>query len=293
MLRIRTTVNEENIFLDLYRNEPVFLSLSFAELQDITKKNSNFSKAFSLPGSKKNNEVFNFFYDLNAIPTTFDPNNKFDATLMWDGYEIMFGYVRLNGVTIADGEIIYQVTFYNQVGDLMANIGDKFLFDLDLNYLSHPYDPSVILECNLDPNLFLLTGTTNYAYQNGKTMWGLYNIGYEYISANTLNTEVTPLVQFTPIINSGGTISYTPANGNFDFTGTPVHDYYFKPAIQAKELYEAIVREAGYVVESNFFETAYFQRFYMPLKFVDETIYSRNAIPPCYTYTNSSIIPNP
>jgi hypothetical protein len=289
MLRIRTTVNNENIFLDLYKNEPVLLSLSFAELQDITKKNSNFSKAFSLPGSKKNNEVFNFFYDLNAIPTTFDPNNKFNSTLMWDGYEIMVGYIRLNGVTITNGEIIYQVTFYNQVGDLMANIGDKFLFDLDLNYLSHPYNPSVILECNLDPNLFLLTGTTNYAYQNGKTMWGLYNIGYEYISANTINSEITPLVQFTAINNSGGTISYNPARGNFDFSGTPVHDYYFKPAIQAKELYEAIVREAGYIVESNFFETAYFQKFYMPLKFVDETIYSRNAIPPCYTYTNTNI----
>jgi hypothetical protein len=292
MLQIRTTVNNENIFLSLYKNEPVFLSLSFAELQDITKKNSNFSKAFSLPGSKKNNEVFNFFYDLNAIPTNFDPNNKFSATLMWDGYEIMVGYIRLNGVTITDSEIIYQVTFYNQVGDLMANIGDKFLFDLDLNYLSHPYDPSVILECNIDPNLFPITGTTNYSYQNGKTMWGLYNIGYEYISANTLNTEITPLVQFTPIVNSSGIISYNPILGNFDFSGTPVHDYYFKPAIQGKELYEAIVREAGYIVESNFFETAYFQKFYMPLKFVDETIYSRNAIPPCYTYTNTNITPN-
>ena len=49
MLRILTTVNDENIFLDLYKNEPVLLSLSFAELQDITKKNSNYSKAFSLP----------------------------------------------------------------------------------------------------------------------------------------------------------------------------------------------------------------------------------------------------
>lgn len=292
MLRIRTTVNDENIFLDLYRNEPVLLSLSFAELQDITKKNSNFSKAFSLPGSKKNNEVFNFFYDLNAIPTTFDPNNKFSATLMWDGYEIMVGYIRLNGVTIADGEIIYQVTFYNQVGNLMANIGDKFLFDLDLSYLSHPYSPGVILQSNIDPDLFPLTGTTNYSYQNGKTMWALYNIGYDYISANTINSQITPLVQFTAIQNSGGTISYNPAAGNFDYSGTPVHDYYFKPAIQAKELYEAIVREAGYEVESEFFETSYFKRFYMPLKFVDETIYSRNAIPPCYTYTNSGITPD-
>ena len=293
MLQIRTTINSGYTYLDLYKNEPVFLSLSFAELQDVTKKNSNFSKSFSLPGSKKNNEVFNFFYDLNSVPTTFNPNNKFEAVLMWDGYEIMQGNIRLNGVSTLNGEIIYQVTFYNQVGDLMANIGDKFLWDLDLNYLNHPYSQDVVLYSLLDPNLFPLTGTTNYSYQDGRTMWGLFNIGYEYLSANTINNSTTPLVQFSPQSTNG---AYVPIPGFFDFSGTPVHDYYFKPAIQIKELYEEIVREAGYTVQSDFFETSYFKNFYMPLKFVDETIYSRNAIPACYTYTNGdlgSLSPSP
>lgn len=285
MLRIRTIVNNEIIFLDLYKNEPVLLSLSFAELQDITKKNSNFSKAFSLPGSKKNNLVFNFFYELNSIPTTFDPNNKFEATLLWDGYEIMQGYIRLNGVTLNNGEIIYQVTFYNQVGDLMANIGDKFLFDLDLSCLSHPYSVDVVLQSQVDPNLFPLTGTTNYSYQDGRTMWGLYNIGYQYSGTNTteVQSDITPLVQFSPIFS--GTV-YNPVRGNFDFSGTPVRDYYFKPSIQIRELYQQIVNQAGYQIQSDFFDTAYFKRFYLPLKFVDETVYSRNAIPACYTFTN-------
>jgi hypothetical protein len=171
----------------------------------------------------------------------------------------------------------------------MANIGDKFLFDLDLSYLSHPYSPSVILESNIDPDLFPITGATNYSYQNGKTMWGLYNIGYEYISGNTVNSEITPLVQFSRVDNNNGVISYSAQPGNFDYYLTPVNDYYFKPAIQAKELYEAIVREAGYEVESNFFNTSYFKRFYMPLKFADDTIYPKNAIPPCYTYVNTGL----
>ena len=288
MLRIRTIVNNETIYLDLYKNEPVLLSLSFAELQDITKKNSNYSKSFSLPGSKKNNLVFNFFYELNAIPTSFDPNSKFSATLLWDGYEIMQGYIRLNGVTVANGEIIYQVTFYNQVGDLMANIGDKFLYDLDLSCLSHPYSLDVVLQSQVDPNLFPLTGTTNYSYQDGRTMWGLYNIGYDYSGTNTttVNALTTPLVRFTPTF-SGNT--YIPAFGNFDFSGTPVRDYYFKPSIQIKELYTQIVNQSGYQVQSEFFDTAYFKRYYLPLKFVDESIYSRNAIPACYTYTNDFI----
>ena len=287
MLQIRTTVNGKNIFLDLYQNEPVLLNMSFAELQDITKKNSNFSQTFSLPGSKKNNQVFNFFYDLNAIPTDFNPNNKFDASLLWDGYEIMYGNIRLNSVAIDKGEIVYSVSFYNQIGDLMSNIGDKFLFDLDLNYLNHPYSEDVILYSNLDPNLFSLTGATDYSYQNGKTMWGLYNIGYEYISGNTVNSGTTPLVQFSQ--TNPTTLQYTPQAPNFDFTGSPVHDYYFKPSIQIRELYSAVVREAGYEIDSSFFDTSYFKRFYMPLKFVDESIYSRNAIQACYTYNNQSI----
>jgi hypothetical protein len=288
MLRIRTTVNNENIFLDLYKNEPVLLSLSFAELQDITKKNSNFSKAFSLPGSKLNNTVFNFFYELNSIPTTFDPNNKFEASLLWDGWEIMTGYIRLNGVTVSNGEIIYQVTFYNQVGDLMANIGDKFLYDLNLSCLSHPYSIDVVLQSQVDPDLFPLTGTTNYSYQDGRTMWGLYNIGYDYSGTNTttVNAQTTPLLQFTPIYS--GSV-YDPAYGNFDYSGTPVHDYYFKPSIQIKELYTQIVNQSGYQVQSDFFDTSYFRRYYLPLKFVDETVYSRNAIPACYTFTNDYI----
>lgn len=288
MLRILTTINNENIFLDLYKNEPVLLSLSFAELQDITKKNSNYSKAFSLPGSKTNNTVFNFFYELNSIPITFDPNSKFQASLLWDGYEIMTGYIRLNGVTISNGEIIYQVTFYNQVGDLMANIGDKFLYDLNLSCLSHPYSIDVVLQSQVDPDLFPLTGTTDYSYQNGKTMWGLYNIGYDYSGTNTttVNALTTPLLQFTPIFS--GSV-YTPAFGNFDYSGTPVHDYYFKPSIQIKELYTQIVNQAGYQVQSDFFDTSYFRRYYLPLKFVDETVYSRNAIPACYTFSNDYI----
>ena len=285
-LQIRTQVGNDYKYIDLYRDEPVNLSLSFAELQDITKKNSAYSKAFSVPGSKNNNELFNFFYDLNAIPTTFNPNNTFKAVLMWSGYEILSGHIRLNQVNIDRGEIVYQITFYNQIGDLAANIGDKFLYDLDLNYLSHPYSINTILESQLDPDLFSLTGSTDYAYQNGKTFWGLFNQGYNYISGNTIDSSTTPLLQFSP--TSTG-FTYTPLQGFFDYPQTPAHDFYFKPAIQIRELYSAVVNQAGYSINSAFFDTSYFKKFYMPLKFVDESIYSRNAIPACFTYTNETL----
>ena len=277
-LQARTTISGKHKFLDLYGDEPVMLSLSFAELSDITQKNSAFSQSFRLPGSKNNNEIFNFFYNLTSTPLNFDPNNKFETILMWDGYEILQGNIRLDGVTVDKDEIIYQVTFYNQVGDLAANIGDKFLRNLDLSDLSHPYNYDVIPYSQVDWNLFPLTGATNYSYQDGRTMWGLYNIGYNYLSGNTVDIQSTPLVQFTPFTAA----TYSPNRGFFDFSGTPVWDYYFKPSIQIKTLYEHIVNQAGYKLKSDFFNTNYFERYYMPLKFLDESIYARNATLPCF-----------
>ena len=284
-LQIRTTIEGVNKFIDLYDDEPVLVSLGFAELEDITKKNSAFSKSFAVPGSKNNNQIFNYFYDLNAVPLDFNPNNKFNCIMMWDGYEVLNGYIRLNSVSLTKDDIVYQITFYNQVGDLAANIGDKFLYDLDYSSLNHPFSADVILQSQIDPNLFPLTGTTNYSYQNGKTMWGLYNIGYEYISGNSINTISSSLVQFSPV--SGGT--YIPQYGYFDNSSTPVRDYYFKPSIQIKTMYELIAEQNGYEIVSDFFETSYFEKFYMPLKFLDETIYDRNATPICFKYVNDYI----
>jgi uncharacterized membrane protein YphA (DoxX/SURF4 family) len=48
----------------------------------------------------------------------------------------------------------------------------------------------------------------------------------------------------------------------FDFQGTPVRDFYFKPSIQIRELYTQIVNQAGYNIQSDFFDTAYFRRYY-------------------------------
>jgi len=286
-LQIRTIIGSDLVFLDLFQNEPMTMSFSFAEIQDITVKNSAFSQSFSLPGTKNNNEVFDYYYDVNSVPTNFNPNTKFPAIITWDGQEILQGNLRLESVTINDGDIVYAVTFYNQVGDLAANIGDKFLRETDLSSLQHPYSSDVILQSQYDPNLFNLTGTTNYSYQNGKTMWGLYNIGYNYLSGDSVDFQTTPLVYFTPPSNG----TYTPQLGYFDFSATPVWDYYFKPTLQVRELYYSIVKDAGYKIKSDFFDTEYFKRYMMPLKFLDETVYNKGMVEACFTYYTNVIPP--
>ena len=385
-LAIRVVVGTDLVFLDLYQNEPVLMNISFSEIQNITSKNSAFSQSFQLPGTKVNNQVFDYYYDISSTPINFNPNNKFPAVMTWDGLEILDGNMRLESVIIDKDEIIYNVTFYNQIGDLAANIGDKFLNQVDTTSINHPFTEAVIYESQIDPNLFRLTGATSYSYQDGRTFWGLYNVGYEYsdslsgaglsqfytnmtgiagspgitISAgqkrfkivyadpnkevlnvgdyirltdsgtsyyvegtvlvvdreaitfnaeyglgtgtyinwvverilqnNVINKANTPLISFSPPLTTGATFDNSAAKpGYFDFSGTPIQDYYFKPSIQVKTLYELIVNQAGYEIESDFFNTSYFQRYYLPLKF-EETIYPNAAITPCYSYVNTDVI---
>lgn len=366
-LQIRTYVGGNQEFIDLYGDETITAEVSFAEIQDVTKKNSAFTQSFKVPGSKNNNAIFDYFYDINSVYLTWNPIKKFEADLIYDGYEIYNGYIRLENVVITGIEKEYNITFYNNIGDVAANIGDKFMRQLDLSHLSHPFEPSVYLESQIDFNLFPLSGNTNYSYQNGKTFWGLYNIGYNYVGSFsgiafyygalsttslsissgqktiTTATAVPFIVGDTIRLTNGATnyfiqgvvdevngtqIKFTPNLGlgegtfaswttsievpegelvndslttpiidfqssnipNFmSFSGTPVRNYYFKPSIQIKELYEQIFLQAGYQVDSQFFNTNYFERYYLPLKFLDTTVYTKGSVIPCFTFSGECL----
>ena len=382
-VQLVTNVAGNQEYIELYGSESLSLDVSFAEIQDITKKNSAYTKEFNVPGSNQNNYIFNYFFEFNQVPLNWTPSRKFDAWILYNGYIIMSGYIRLNYVNIDKEQKTYNVTFYNGVGDVAANIGDKFMNQLDTSSIDHPISSEMVTYSQLDPNLFRLTGATNYSYQNGKTFWGLYNIGYEYanslsgaslsqffigitgsgsitISAGIksfnitypdpneivlnvgdyirltatgttnyiegtvtivnrdslsfnaefglgtgtfsnwrverilpggeINRANTPLISFSPTLSSGNTNDNSSSKpGYFDFSGTPIQNYYFKPSIQVKTLYELIFNQAGYLIESNFFDTNYFQKFYLPLKF-ETDVYPRAAVQPCYTFNNTNIV---
>ncbi len=364
---ISCIVNGNTEYIEMYGNEALTLDVSFAEIQDITKKNSAYSRDFKVPGSKNNNYIFNYFFDINQVPLDFTPNKKFEASILYNGYVISSGFIRLNSVMIDKLEKSYSITYYNGIGDVAASIGDKFMRQLDLTSLDHPFIDDVIYQSTLDYNLFPLTGTTNYSYQNGKTYWPLLNIGYNYTdsasavtgfySSNITGVSFTidggnktvnigankpwlpgDIIRFTNGTNwlQGKVVSYNRQTGimEFDpdlalgsgtfsswslsyilpegtqitdartsplllfapnpsvpnymsFSGTPIRSYYPKPSIQVKELYTQIFNQAGYNIESEFFNTNYFERFYLPLKFLDETIFTKGAIIPCYSFSGA------
>jgi len=272
MIGLRTTISGTTYNIDVFDDIDLKLNLSFAEIQNITLRNSTYSNTFYVPGSKINNQIFQYFFNINSTYTDYDVRKKMDAIITYDGWDLMTGYLRLNFVNIENTNIIYNLTFYSEFGNLIANIGDKFMRQLDLSDLSHPFNtPQVILDALKDPDLVPPTGTT-YSYQDGRTYWLLANYGYEYDDNDQLNINSTPQIDFF----DGNTAGY------FDYIGTPVHYYYFKPCVQIRELYYQIFKDAGYEIESNFMDTAYFKRYYLPQSFNSEGLYLNQGIFPEY-----------
>jgi len=68
-------VNGENQYLDTYKYEPVTLTYNVPDIQDISKRNSSFSRTITLPETQNNRFVFNNISDL-APDSTFNPNLK-------------------------------------------------------------------------------------------------------------------------------------------------------------------------------------------------------------------------
>lgn len=276
MLQLRVILDGTIDFVDLYGDEGINFNYSFAEIQDITKKNSNFSQSFSVPGSKKNNQIFNHFYDLNSVNLDYDVRRAIDATLVFQGQEIFKGYIRLNSVTTQKRKIVYNITFYANVGKAITNIGDKFLFDLDYSDLGHPYNEEVILESLYDTDF---SGGTE-PYNDGRVYFLLAQYGYEYDEDGNVQTSSTPIIDYRNGIEPG----------YFDSISTPLRYYYLKPAIQIKWMYEQIFYQAGFNINSDFFNTAYFERFFLPLTFNKDSLYLSQAIKPCFAFDNDNQI---
>lgn len=73
--------------------------------------------------------------------------------------------------------------------------------------------------------------------------------------------------------NASPLLELNGASGSISFSGTPMRTTGFRPNIQIKSILNRIFEQNNYQVESNFIDTEYFNRLYLPLMFNSETYY--------------------
>jgi len=129
--------------LDIKEGFGFGINISIAELLDVSKKNTPYTKTILLPGTKANNQILGSLFDVNADFTFFNPNFKIDAKIVVNSTTVINGYLqllevkKLNDNDLQGNNIQYSVKISDNVINFYTDIKDKELTDLDLSDFDH------------------------------------------------------------------------------------------------------------------------------------------------------------
>jgi hypothetical protein len=228
-------LQDGQVICDLYEDEDIPLSLSVDDFKNVAEKVQSYSKAFNLPATKRNNQIFDNIFEVTRTDTglNFNPYKKTKCILKQDGFLLFEGYLRMIDISDKEGEISYNVNLYSEVIALADVLGERTFNDLDFSELKHDYN---------------LT--------NIQATWGV--TGVTYLNSNTSG------------FRSAATVKYPFVDWSHQFTvgasGNPVLpnlESAFRPFINIKYLIDRIFVATDFTYESAFFDTADFGKLFM------------------------------
>jgi hypothetical protein len=239
-------LEDGQVILDLYEDENIPLTLSVDDFKNVAEKVQSYSKAFNLPATKRNNQIFENLFELTRSAQnflTFNPYAKTKSVLKQDGFTLFEGYLRVLDIQDKEGEISYNVNLYSEVISFADTLKDKTFSQLDFTELEHLYNKTQIKNSWNDSG----TGIT---YTNSSTS------GFR----NDFKTVKYPFVDWThQILISDGL-------GNNSTAGFPeltALEQAFRPFIQIQYLINRIFQDTEFTYTSDFFGSTDFKGLYM------------------------------
>jgi hypothetical protein len=285
LLRVKTNIPSATIsgatefqYLDLYDDIPIKINKSFAELQDISKKNSDFSIGLSLPSSKGNNRFFESYFNVEAQSLYFNSQKRVECSVLVDSQPYFSGYLRLNKINVINSEAEYDVTLYSEIGNLFGEIGNKLLKDLDFDDTEYTFNHTFSLSgvtALLQRSNFYRNQEQPYPY-----FYPIIHNGYNYESAGGLTlpnvsgtTTGATLLDQTRLYTSTGPISgFTSITGAtaagveeyyINSPEFPIRDNQLKPSLSIWNLLKLMFKEYGYTISGDFFNTPWMKSLYL------------------------------
>jgi hypothetical protein len=232
-------LEDGQVILDLYEDDNIPLTLSVDDFKNVAEKVQSYSKAFNLPATKRNNQIFENLFELTRSAQnflTFNPYAKTKSVLKQDGFTLFEGYLRVLDIQDKEGEISYNVNLYSEVISFADTLKDKTFSQLDFTELQHEYNKTNI-------KLSWNESTTPITYTNPGTS------GFR----NYYSTVKYPFVDWNH--------SYTVDSAGFPVL--PNLESSFRPFINIKYLIDRIFQDTEFTYESAFFNEVDFNRLYM------------------------------
>ena len=258
--------------LDLYSDIPIKINKSIAEIEDISKRNSDYSVGLTLPGSKKNNRFFESYFNVDTQSLFFDANKSVQCQVILNGQSYFKGFLRLNKVSVLLNKIEYDVTLYSTIGDLYGKIGNNLLIDLDFDdteYTFNHYFNRSRVTGRWSSSNFVLNSEYPYPY-----FYPIVHNGYNYesISGTTLPNLTGTTIDQTRLYTSTSPISFwTTASGAtaagaqqyyINSTQSGIRDNQLKPALNVWSLIKLMFKTQGYEITGDFFNTPWMKGLY-------------------------------
>jgi hypothetical protein len=246
--------------IDTIDNLDINITKEVYNIDDPSKRQSDFSKSVEIPGSKANDFVFKSLFDVSfsirnnaQLSPDFNPTKKAWCIYYQDTLPQINGYCQLNEVKILDNnQVIYVLTIYGKNIDIFSKIADLKLNDLTTLGTATWDDTSIIDSWTavFDPTIKLTypildRGLSRYGRGTDK----FYELSYNY-------------------------------NG-------------FKPFLYVKHIIDAIFGEAGVNLEvANFFETDQFKKLILECdvtKFQTNQTWIDNTLVDAYRNANQTL----
>ncbi|QDP64632.1 MAG: hypothetical protein GOVbin2006_43 [Prokaryotic dsDNA virus sp.] len=257
---------------DLYNEEEIPLTLSVDTFQNASEKQQSYSKAFKLPATKHNNEIFENLFDVTRnslnVPV-FNVYRQTRAVYKEDGHVIFSGYMRLIDITYKDNEYSYNVNLYSDSVALASLMKAETMAHIDLDELSHVYNKGNIFNSwNGQLPLINPIGANSFAGNLGDTTTNVL----KYPNCNWNGQIGEFLTNVDPIyISSGNT-----ANLNQPYIARL--QTMFRPFIKVKYLVQKIFQRHGFTFTSNFFDSAYFERLFVDYNWGKEINWAERGV---------------
>ena len=228
------SLSNGQVICDLYENEDIPLTLSVDDFKNAAEQVQSYSKAFNLPATKRNNQIFDNLFEVTRSAqgvASFNPYAKTRCELKQDGFILFEGYLRVIDIQDKEGEISYNVNLYSEVIALADVLGDKTFANIDFSELTHAYN-----------------------YNNIRNTWN----GNKLVLDNAL-----PAGSYAGTGTTTGVLRYPFVDWNHKYTvGTndkpvlPNLESSFRPFITLKYLIQRIFADTGlFTYTSNFIDT--------------------------------------
>lgn len=230
----------EDTELDLFDDEGIQLVQSVKNLRDISTVFTTYTQQFTVPASKRNNQIFQHYYR-DDLQTTVSSLKRLDAHITLNGEVFQKGGVQIEGASIVNGvPRDYKLGFYGNVSRMKEYAGEDTLKDLDLSTYNHIYDGTTIID--------------GFGSETSGSFVGLNGGDLIY-----------PL--FSPVRNwvYDSTASSTTNNIAWVDDGTVNGVYYYelKPALKVSKILDAIESKYGVTFSGSFLSSAPFSTLFL------------------------------